>query len=395
MAVPTSDAHLQMTAKVALAIAIIRNKPEGKSSRQYTEELAKRVSDKEGNWKAKVMVLEAEVLRLRQELLLHKIHKNNGLENEIQENISLTPGVQEPTGNLEAMNLLQDDSGCEFSNEDGMDALTASQSSNNCDQTCRDLSHSASPLNHLPIIRSFSFGEEQLSSQIQFLNHLLGLGKVTTAQSNGTDFTKFGNDCTVVTDSVSGLLNGLLSFYETPKPSVLTVQTKAFKTITSLLTNSHLPQNILRVCMKSLEDFERQLIQSILRNDSINRVQQFKMESLHQLGQCDMLQGPLINLLFSEVKNCVDDLLQPQVQAKYNITKYENMSLLCILLENLLRRKENQEALHCEVLDNNTKLFVQNLDHTILLISDGFPLLSLILWRLKTFVSYITVNEEN
>ncbi|XP_069830775.1 meiosis-specific protein MEI4 isoform X3 [Dendropsophus ebraccatus] len=321
MAVPTSDAHLQMTAKVALAIAIIRNKPEGKSSRQYTEELAKRVSDKEGNWKAKVMVLEAEVLRLRQELLLHKIHKNNGLENEIQENISLTPGVQEPTGNLEAMNLLQDDSGCEFSNEDGMDALTASQSSNNCDQTCRDLSHSASPLNHLPIIRSFSFGEEQLSSQIQFLNHLLGLGKVTTAQSNGTDFTKFGNDCTVVTDSVSGLLNGLLSFYETPKPSVLTVQTKAFKTITSLLTNSHLPQNILRVCMKSLEDFERQLIQSILRNDSINRfqVQQFKMESLHQLGQCDMLQGPLINLLFSEVKNCVDDLLQPQIPTSWSL----------------------------------------------------------------------------
>ncbi|XP_056421897.1 meiosis-specific protein MEI4 isoform X3 [Hyla sarda] len=301
---------LQMTAKLALAIAIIRNKPEGKSSRQYTEELAKRVSDQEV-WKAKVTALEAEVLHLQQELLLHKIHNTPILENE---NISLTPDLQEPRGNLEPMNLLQDDSGCDISNEDGVDALTASQSSNNCDQTCRNLSHSSTPLNHLPIIKSFSFGEEQLSSQIHFLNHLLGLGKLTAAQSYVTDFTKFGNDCTVVTDSVSGLLNGLVSFYKTPKPSVLRVQTEAFKTITNLLTNSHLPKNILQECLKSLEDFERQLIQSVLTNESINRfqMQQYKVDSLHQLGKCHMLRGPLINLLFSEVKNCVGDLLQPQ-----------------------------------------------------------------------------------
>ncbi|KAG8582065.1 hypothetical protein GDO81_007900, partial [Engystomops pustulosus] len=246
-----------MTAKVALAMAIIRNKPEGMSSRQYTEELAKSLSDQGVNLKVKVKELEAEVLHLRQELLLHRIHKE-----QLSANISLTPDLQERTGDLEPVNLLQDDSGCDISNEDGVDALTASQSSNNCDQTCRNLSFSASPLNHLPIIKSFSFGEEQLSNQIQFLNHLLGLGKLTTAQSH----------CTVVTDSVSGLLNGLLSFYKNPKPSVLRVQTEAFKTITNLLTNSHLPKNIFQVCMNSLEDFERRLIQSILSNDSIDRV---------------------------------------------------------------------------------------------------------------------------
>ncbi|KAG9493722.1 hypothetical protein GDO78_001543, partial [Eleutherodactylus coqui] len=229
---------LQMTAKVALAIAIIRNKPEGTSSRHYTEELVKSVTDQE----VKVKELQAEILHLRQELLLHKIQNKPQLKN-----------------------------GCEISNEDGVDALTASQSSNNCDQTCRNLSQFASPLNHLPIIKSFSFGEEQLSSQIEFLNHLLGLGKLTTAQSHVTDFTKFENDCTVVTDSVSGLLNGLLSFYKNPKPSVLRVQSEAFKTITNLLSNSHLPKNILHVCMKSLEDFERQLIHSILTDDSMNR----------------------------------------------------------------------------------------------------------------------------
>ncbi|XP_071995654.1 meiosis-specific protein MEI4 [Engystomops pustulosus] len=388
------QSSLQMTAKVALAMAIIRNKPEGMSSRQYTEELAKSLSDQGVNLKVKVKELEAEVLHLRQELLLHRIHKEQVMENA---NISLTPDLQERTGDLEPVNLLQDDSGCDISNEDGVDALTASQSSNNCDQTCRNLSFSASPLNHLPIIKSFSFGEEQLSNQIQFLNHLLGLGKLTTAQSHVTDFTKFGNDCTVVTDSVSGLLNGLLSFYKNPKPSVLRVQTEAFKTITNLLTNSHLPKNIFQVCMNSLEDFERRLIQSILSNDSIDRfqMQQFRIDTLNQLGKCPVFQGSLINLLFLEVKNCVDDLLQPEVQSKYNITKYENMSFLCTLLESILQHsKEAQEALHCEVLDNKTKLFVQNLDHTILQISDDFPLLGLMLWRLKTLVAYFVYKEN-
>ncbi|XP_075720279.1 meiosis-specific protein MEI4 isoform X2 [Rhinoderma darwinii] len=302
---------LQMTAKVALAISIIRNKPEGKSSREYAEELAKVASDQEVNWKAKVKELEDKVLHLRQELLLHKIHNKPELENE---SITLTQDLQKHTGDLEPLNLLQEDSGCDISNEDEVDVLTASQSSNYCDQTFRNLSHSASPLNHLPIIKSFSVGEEQLSSQIQFLNHLLGLGKLTT-QSHVTDFAKSGNDGTVVTDSVSGLLNGLLSLYKNPKPSVVRVQTEAFSILSNLLTNSHLHQNILQVCMKSLEDFERQLIQSILTNDSMNRfqMQQFKMDGLNQLGKCHMFQGPLINLLFSEVKHCVDDLLQPQV----------------------------------------------------------------------------------
>ncbi|KAM4043733.1 meiosis-specific protein MEI4 [Anomaloglossus baeobatrachus] len=386
------QSSLQMTAKVALAIAIIRNKPEGMSSRQYTEELANNISNQGVHWKVKE--LEAEVLHLRQELLLRKIHNSQELENE---KINLTPDLLEYTEHPKATNLIHDDSGCDISNEDGVDALTASHSSNNCDQTCRNLSQSASPLNHLPITKHFSSGEEQLSSQIQFLNHLLGLGKLTTAQSHVTDFTKFGNDCTAVTDSVSGLLNGLLSFYKYPKQSVLRVQSVAFKTITNLLTNCHLPSNILQVCMKSLEDFERQLIQSILTNDGINRfqMQQFKLDSLYQLGKCHMLQESLINLLFREIKYYVDDLLQPEVEGKYNIIKYENMALLCTLLENLLqRRKENQEPLHCEAFDKETKLFMQNLDHTVLQISDGFPLLSLILWRLGTLVTYIG-NEEN
>lgn len=67
--------------KLALAFAIIRSKPPGKSCREYTEHLAKTVSEQDFGWKLKVEALESEVLRLRQELLLNKICPRFCLEN--------------------------------------------------------------------------------------------------------------------------------------------------------------------------------------------------------------------------------------------------------------------------------------------------------------------------
>lgn len=67
--------------KLALAFAIIHSKPPGKSCKEYTEHLAKTVSERDFGGKSKVEVLEAEVLRLRQELLLNKVCPRFCLEN--------------------------------------------------------------------------------------------------------------------------------------------------------------------------------------------------------------------------------------------------------------------------------------------------------------------------
>lgn len=67
--------------KLALAFAIIRSKPPGKSCKEYTEHLAKLVSQQDFDWKSKVKTLEAEIFRLRQELLLNKICQRVCLEN--------------------------------------------------------------------------------------------------------------------------------------------------------------------------------------------------------------------------------------------------------------------------------------------------------------------------
>ena len=61
------------TSKLALALAIIRSKPADKSSREYTEHLARMVSGQESKWREKVKAWEAEVLQLRQKLLLSRI----------------------------------------------------------------------------------------------------------------------------------------------------------------------------------------------------------------------------------------------------------------------------------------------------------------------------------
>lgn len=62
------------TSKLALALAIIHSKPADKSGREHAEHLARVVSGQESKWRLKVEALEAEVLQLRQKLLLSKIH---------------------------------------------------------------------------------------------------------------------------------------------------------------------------------------------------------------------------------------------------------------------------------------------------------------------------------
>ncbi|XP_075454089.1 meiosis-specific protein MEI4 isoform X2 [Ascaphus truei] len=298
----------QRTSKLALAIAIIRSKPKGKSSREYTEQLAKLVSSQDFNWKSKVRVLEAEVLRLRQQLLLHNIHARSRLQNEITATTGLASEQQEHTDDLERMSQLEEDSGCDV--EDGMGEFVVSQSLTQSEQSSSNFPYFASLSNHLPVT-NYPVGKETLSGQTAFLQHLLGLRKLTTTGSLLTDFTQFGNDCSVVSDSVSGLLDGLLSLYRNPKPSVSTFQTEAIGTLTSLLSDFNLSKYVLENCLKNFEDFEKNLIQCILSNNNINRfqIQQSMAKCLILLGRCRILRGPLIHLLFSEVKHFVDELL--------------------------------------------------------------------------------------
>ncbi|OCT58470.1 meiosis-specific protein MEI4 [Xenopus laevis] len=373
--------HL-LTLKVAVAIAIIRSKPKCKTSREYTEELRTIISDRKKqnvNLKAKVCTLEAEVLQLRQQLLLRGIQTSSDFENESAEAVGLMPlQCNVDSGQIE------DDSGCDLSNEVREDVPKATHTSEICIQSCFPSSSI-----FLPTARYSPVEEEQMIHQIQFLNHLLVLGNLTATQS----LSNLENECSVVEESLSGLLNGLLGLYRNPKPSVSTFQAKTIGILTALLKDSKMSENVLKNCLNIIEKFEKQLVQDILSNKSINRfqVQQSMTNCLILLGKCHILGGPLINILLSKVKHYSDGLLQHyQNQSKYDISEYENIFSILSAVEALLQyEKEKSESSECELFNNETKQFLHNLDQMILSLSDDFPLFSLYLWKMGTLCSYI------
>uniref|UniRef100_A0A9L0RPI5 Meiotic double-stranded break formation protein 4 n=1 Tax=Equus caballus TaxID=9796 RepID=A0A9L0RPI5_HORSE len=286
------------TSKLALALAIIHSKPADKSGREHAEHLARVVSGQESKWRLKVEALEAEVLQLRQKLLLSKIH--SGLFDSGDPSTQLQ--AQEPRCSENTLSLLED-SGCGLSNEQRTEPSEMSQ---HFGESC-----TPTPFPPLPIVkRHGATPENPLSSHMQFLQHLLELKNLTESGSLKTDLSLFENDYSAVSDSVFQLLDGLIAFYRKPKFPFSSFWTEAVDTLARLISDCNLSIRILKKCSKKLEEFEKTLLQIILRNNHINRfqVQHCVSQCLVTLGSCSLLRKSIISLLLSEVNIFADDL---------------------------------------------------------------------------------------
>ncbi|XP_017908995.1 PREDICTED: meiosis-specific protein MEI4-like [Capra hircus] len=246
------------TSKLALALAIIRSKPADKSSREYTEHLARMVSGQESRWRSKVEALEAEVLQLRQKLLLSRIFSGSFKSGDPSSQLQ----AQEPKSSENTPTLLED-SGCYLSSEQ--------QTPSEMPQCCGE-SQIPTPFSSLPIgSKPCAPPEEPLSSHMQFLQHLLGLKNLTESEYLKTDLSHFENASATISDSVFQLLEGLIAFYRAPKLPCSSFWTEAIDTLARLIGDCNLSNHILRKCSKKLEEFEKTLVQVILRNNHINR----------------------------------------------------------------------------------------------------------------------------
>ncbi|XP_037699916.1 meiosis-specific protein MEI4 isoform X1 [Choloepus didactylus] len=362
------------TSKLALALAIIHSKPADKSSREYTENLARVVSEQESKWRSKVEALEAEVLQLRQKLLLSRIcseaFKNGNPTSQFQ--------TQEPRSSENTSSLLED-SGCDLSSEQRTEPSEIPQQ---YVESC-----TLTPFPSLPIIKKHcAMPENPLSSHMQFLQHLLELKSLAQSGSLKTDLSQFENDSSTVCDSVFQLLDGLITFYKNPKLPFSSFWTEAVCTLARLMNDYNLSNHILKKCSKKLEEFEKILLQVILRNNHINRfqVQHYISQSLVTLGSCGFLRKSIISLLLSEVNSFADDLgTISQVRASYDVTRYENTFYLLWVLEQLLQ-KESEESNTSSIGrdDQEIKKFLQKHDQIIFQLSDAFPLFTFYLWRL-------------
>ncbi|XP_060275172.1 meiosis-specific protein MEI4 isoform X2 [Ovis aries] len=327
------------TSKLALALAIIRSKPADKSSREYTEHLARMVSGQESRWRSKVEALEAEVLQLRQKLLLSRIFSGSFKSGDPSSQLQ----AQEPKSSENTPTLLED-SGCYLSSEQ----QTPSEMPQCCGESQIPIPFSSLPIGSKPCAPP----EEPLSSHMQFLQHLLGLKNLTESEYLKTDLSHFENASATISDSVFQLLEGLIAFYRAPKLPCSSFWTEAIDTLARLIGDCNLSNHILRKCSKKLEEFEKTLIQVILRNNHINRV-----------------------------------------QANYDVARYENMFSVLWVLEQLLQ-KENKEDNSSRTghEDQEIKKFLQKHDETVFKLSDAFPLFTFYLWRLGILLNSVEIG---
>ncbi|NXU12563.1 MEI4 protein, partial [Pardalotus punctatus] len=254
--------------KIALAFAIIHSKPPGKSSKEYAEYLARTVSEHDFGWKWKVEVLEAEVLRLRQELLLNRISSRFCLENRKQDTSAETLLGCESKNHTSYSSQLED-SGCDVANDSAFDSLGLASDFHQSELNINTSKHwfeRAPPLN-----LCHTSNEQSLTAPMQFLQHLLEIRKLSEGGILQADFSELENDSLTICNSVSQLLDGLTVFYNSPKFPAPGLLTEAVCVLTSLITDTKLSNHVLKKCFKKMEEFKKNLIQIILRNRSVNR----------------------------------------------------------------------------------------------------------------------------
>ncbi|XP_068793688.1 meiosis-specific protein MEI4 isoform X1 [Struthio camelus] len=422
--------------KLALAFAIIRSKPPGKSCKEYTKHLAKIVSEQDFGWKSKVEALEAEVLRLRQELLLNKICPRFSLENSgiaaavLRTYLGQREGGGRSSCSFQAIqrqkqpscgskrkgkpdasaeNLLDqectyptsyssqlEDSGCDVSHDYTFDSLGIASDFH---QSEHILDTSKYCLEIVPPLNlCCANNEEPLTAPVQFLQHLLEIKRLSEIGILQADLTKLENDSFTMCSSVSQLLDGLTVFYNSPKFPVSDILTEAICVLISLIADNELSNHVLKKCFKKLEEFKKKLIQIILRNSSTNRFQALYAVShtLILLGRNNILRNSLISLLLSEVHQFAEQLWQAhQTQAVYDITQYENIFSLFMILEQLLQNETEESNISSSEYDGEEKnKFLKNLDQIILHLSDEFPLFSLYLWRVSVLLNSAQIQID-
>ncbi|NXO01246.1 MEI4 protein, partial [Rhinopomastus cyanomelas] len=371
-------------AKLALAFAVIRSKPPGRSCREYAEHLARAVSEREAGWESKVEVLEAEVLRLRQELLLYKICPRFCPERDASAEAVPHQECVKPVSGTSQL----EDSGCDVSDC----AFESLGTGPDFHQSECNISTPKSWLEGgLPLNLCSTSREDSLTAPVQFLQHLLEIRKLSEGGNLQADFTELENDCVTIHSSVSRLLDGLTVLYNSPKFPASDVLTEAVCVLSSLITDSRLSNHVVKKCFKKLEEFEKNLIQIILRNSSVNRFQALHAVSrtLLSLGRNNTLRSSLISLLLLEVRQFAEQLLEGlQMPAGCDVTRYENIFPLCMVLEQLLENEaEGSQAPGSDCGGEDKVKFLENLDQIILRLSDEFPLFSLYLWRVNVLLN--------
>lgn len=116
---------------------------------------------------------------------------------------------------------------------------------------------------------------------MQFLQHFIELRNLAESNSAKKDLMKLGRDCSVVSNSFSQLLDGLVTSYNLPEQPFPDFMAQAVFVIAKFLNDADFSCRILGRCFKKLEDSVERLVQIILNSNYLNRV-----SKIHSRNYC-------------------------------------------------------------------------------------------------------------
>uniref|UniRef100_UPI0037E81578 meiosis-specific protein MEI4 n=1 Tax=Semicossyphus pulcher TaxID=241346 RepID=UPI0037E81578 len=359
-----------LRARLALATAIIKNRPPGKSGREHAEALGCELRSRDESWKKKAQELQQEMLRLRQESLITRVTSNTKSSTEAagQDSMDVSQDLFGP-GSVACSSDLQP--GCdsetpELNPRDPQSALTSPQ----------------------PPVPS----GHQLRSvlpHVHFLQSLCALHRVE-GNSRGLEslwFCSDGDAGSVLVDSVCQLLDSVLASCRDPPPlgpADLVLQgCQVAARAMDLLCSRRLPSVEF---MRRVEESLRELTGMLLHSNQLSRAAEKLTEYLIVLGSSSMSKSFLIRHILSEISALADQLWQAFQEEEgssgleqFPVDEYQNSCFLFWILEELLQKSK----VPCRVeVGSDQSGFLSHLEQRVFLLSNEFPLFCIYMWRI-------------
>ncbi|XP_030260434.1 meiosis-specific protein MEI4 isoform X2 [Sparus aurata] len=361
--------------KVALAVAIIKMKPSGVSSREYVEALARKLESRDEGWKNKAEELQQEVLRLRQELLITRATSSARSSTEAAGHDVMMEGSEDLFG-PESVRLSTD--------------LQLGSDSETPELFLDPQPTIISPQPPTPPLssRHASPGGEAIRAHVQFLQSLCSLHRVK-GNDRGLESLWFRPDDdagSVLVDSVCQLLDSVVAACRDPPllgpPDLVLQACQVAAQAMDLFCSQRLPSVEF---MRKVEGSLRELTGMLLHWNQLSRLQAAEKltEYLIALGSSSMSESFLIRHILSQISALADQLWQAFQEGsgldKFPVDQYQNSCHLFWILETLLEK--SKVPCRVEVGSEETG-FLSHLEQRVFQLSNEFPLFSIYMWRI-------------
>ncbi|XP_006793533.1 meiosis-specific protein MEI4 isoform X2 [Neolamprologus brichardi] len=317
-------------AKVAVAVALIRNRPPGMSGRQYAEALGCRLRSQDEGWKKKAEELQREVLRLRQEALIATATCASKSSMQVADSSKM----DDPSQDLFGLGRV------EFSEEHQQD----------CDsETPKLFLHKAEPAaaSSPPLVPCSHRDEAALHPHVQFMQSMCALHRVD-GNSRGVEALWFGCDGdvgSVLADTVCQLLDSVAAACRD----------------SSTLGSHNL---LLKACQIAAQAMDLYCSLQLPSAELVRRVE----EPLRKLSRM---------LLHSDWPDGGRD---GSVLDTFPIDRYQKSCYLFTVLEELLQKPE---VAHRVEMGPEQLEFLSHVEQQVFLLSDEFPLFSIRMWGIR------------